>query len=125
MTTAADEIELLVLPAEFEGLPHDQRLAAFAQAEAQLAGDIPVVTKQFGSAVAEQLVVDAAAHYLATTVMPMAESATPPSPRRGYQVGEPGNRGRWAGSPYGDAVARILDSIKGGTRRCGRLPPPV
>ena len=123
--TAIDEIELLELPAEFDGLPHGVRLSAFATAEAQLAGDLGLVITQFGTAVAEQLLVQAAAHYLATTRNPNAEPDTPPSGRPGHQIGQPGNRGRWAGSPYGDAVARTLDQLRGGTRRCGRIAPPV
>lgn len=124
MITAADEIEVIDLPAEFQGLPHGERLTAFAVAEARLAGDLPAVISQLGQAVAEQLLSQAAAHYLATTRMSLAQPDTPPALRRGYQVGEPGNRGKWAGSPYGDWVSGILDGLKGGSRRCGKIATP-
>jgi len=119
MSTAADEVELLDLPAEVAGLPHEARLAAFAWAEAAL--PLADIITRLGQATAEQALVQAAAHYLLHTRNPNAEPDTPHSPRRGAQMNRPGNNGDWAGTPYGDAVARILDLLPGGTRRCGGI----
>jgi hypothetical protein len=128
VSLADDEaVELLTLPAEFEGLPHAERLEAFGFAEAEL----PVEQLQaISQAIAERAVVLAAAHYLATTGTPNAQPDSMPPPRKGVNVGEAGHRGRWAGSPYGDRVAGILETHgidEGGAgHRCGaRSPSPA
>lgn len=119
MTLSAEEVELLDLPAEFAGLPYAVRRDAFAWAETALpTSDLLTV---LGKAATEQALVQAAAHWLAHTRNPTAEPDTPHSPRRGAQIGQPGTRGQWAGSPYGDAVSLILDRLPGGTRRCGGI----
>lgn len=119
MSLSAEEVELLDLPAEFAGLPYSVRRDAFAWAEAAL--PLSQIISRLGQAVAEQALVQATAHYLLHTRNPNAEPDTPHSPRRGAQMGEPGARGTWAGTPYGDAVAVILDRLPGGTRRCGGI----
>jgi hypothetical protein len=112
-----DEVELLELPEEFEGLPYTAKRAAFGVAETWL--DLADIADALGTATAEQTLVQAAAHYLATTGNPNAQPADQPSPRKGYQVGEGGIPGLWAGSPYGDSVARTLARMTGsGKRRC-------
>jgi len=117
MSLAADEVELLDLPAEFAGLPYSVRRSAFEWAESAL--PLSTLITRLGQAAGEQALVQAAAHYLLHTRNPNAEPDTPHSPRRGAQMGRPGNNGDWSGTPYGDAVARILDRLPGGTRRCG------
>jgi hypothetical protein len=117
MSLADDEVELLDLPTEFEGLPYAEKRDAFAFAEAEL--PVQDLIDKLGQASAEQCLVQAAAHYLATTGNPNAQPADQPSPRKGHQVGEGGIAGLWAGSPYGDNVARILSRAQGtGKRRC-------
>jgi len=117
MSLAADEVELLDLPAEFAGLPYSTRRAAFEWAESAI--PLSTIITRLGQADAEQALVQAAAHYLLHTRNPNAEPDTPHSPRRGAQMNRPGNNGDWSGTPYGDAVSRILDRLPGGTRRCG------
>ncbi len=118
MSLAAAEVELLELPDEFEGLPYAAKLAAFAEAETEL--PLADLIAKLGQDAAERCLVQAAAHYLATTGNPNAQPPDQPSPRKGYQVGEGGIPGLWAGSPYGDSVARTLARMSGsGKRRCG------
>jgi hypothetical protein len=125
VSLSAAEVELLDLPAEFEGLPYAEKRDAFALAESQL--DLAGLIDKLGLAVAEQCLVQAAAHYLATTGSPNAQPADQPSPRKGHQVGEGGVPGLWAGSPYGDAVSKILARASGGgRRRCSHsFPSPA
>ena len=119
MSLAADEVELLDLPAEVAGLPYEVRRDAFAWAESAL--PLAEIITRLGQAEAEQALVQATAHWLLHTRNPTAEPDTPHSPRRGAQMDRPGNNGDWAGTPYGDAVARILDRLPGGSRRCGGI----
>lgn len=124
MSLSATEIELLILPSEFEGLPYAEKRDAFAFAEAEL--PVADLISKLGQATAEQCLVQAAAHYLATTGNPNAQPSDQPSPRSGHQVGEGGIPGLWAGSPYGDNVARVLSRAQGtGKRRCSNsIPSP-
>jgi hypothetical protein len=124
VSLAEDEVELLDLPSEFAGLPYAEQRDAFAFAEAEL--PIADLQDKLGQAAAEQCLVQAAAHYLATTGNPNAQPSDQPSPRKGHQVGEGGIPGLWAGSPYGDNVARILSRAQGtGKRRCSNsIPSP-
>lgn len=117
-----DEIEVLEQVPEFRGLPHEVIVDAQAQARAELASYWPALVN-LGQGVAEQTLVRATAHYLATTGTPLAQPDSQPSPRRGALIGAPGELGAWAGSPYGDAVARILRPLvaRAGTRRCGGI----
>lgn len=123
MSLSDDEIELLELPAEFEGLPYHTRRKAFGVAESML--DVVGLIDALGQAQAEHALSQAAAHYLATTGSPNAQPDTMPAPRKGVQVGEAGDRGLWAGSPYGDNVSRILARMPRGAHRCGRYPAPA
>lgn len=96
MTEPAAEVELLELPPEFAGLPYAQRRDAQRWAEAAL----PYAKlAAIGEAVAEQVLVQATAHHLATTA---------PGSSFRERSGSPENTGLWAGSEYGDAVAAAL-----------------
>jgi hypothetical protein len=123
VSLADDEVELLELPAEFDGLPYHTRRKAFGVAESML--DVAAIIDALGQAEAENALSQAAAHYLATTGSPNARPRDQPAPRKGVQVGEGGDRGLWAGSPYGDNVSRILDRMPSGAHRCGRHPAPA
>jgi hypothetical protein len=122
-----DEVELLELPEELEGLPYATKRKAFGKAQAQL--DLAGIIEHLGAATADQALVLAAAHYLATTGNSNAQPDTPPRMNRGVNVGEDGARGLWAGSPYGDALAVLLARMPGGggaTRRCSHsFPSPA
>jgi hypothetical protein len=122
VSLADDEAELLALPPEFDGLPYSVRREAFAEAESML--DVEAIIDALGQAVGERACAQAAAHYLATTGT-TARHRDQPAPRKGVQVGEGGDRGLWAGSPYGDNVSRILDRMPSGAHRCGRHPAPA
>jgi hypothetical protein len=119
----ADEPELLTLPPEFEGRPYHVRREAFDVASGWL--DLEAITDALGLTTSENAHAQAAAHYLATTGNSTAQPHDPPAPRNGVNVGEGGNRGLWAGSPYGDNVARILARLPDGSHRCGRHPAPA
>lgn len=125
MAVPDGEAELLELPAEFEGLPYEARFRAFSIAEAQI--DTDRITAKLSLAIAEQCLVLAAAHYLATSGDPNTTQDTPMRMRRGSQVGEGGTPGLWSGSDYGDALSKILDRVNGGggRRRCSQgIPSP-
>lgn len=98
MTEPAAEAELLELPPEFRGLPYETRRDAQRWAETAIPYD---ALSSASDAVAEQVLVQATAHYLAKTG---AGSGMEPRPRSGSSE----NTGLWAGSEYGDQVAAAL-----------------
>jgi hypothetical protein len=98
LTEPASEAELLELPREFAGLPYETRRDAQRWAEVAIPyGPLLAV----GLAVAEQVVVQATAHHIAMTDDGYAEFRRPSSPE---------NTGKWAGTPWGDAVAAALQT---------------
>lgn len=109
MSNAADETELLELPDEFRGLPYRVKAEAFASAEGELSA--AVVLSSLGQSVAETLLVNAAAHYLVLQGYGHARSHSTAS-ASGY----------WAGSSYGDAVARSLAKLPRQTGRTRSHP---
>jgi hypothetical protein len=101
MTAPAAEVELLELPAEFRGLPYESRRDAQRWAETAL--PYAALVAVLGDA-AEQILVQATAHYLATTG---DGTGSPPEPRPSMTSTNPG---QWSGSRYGDAVAAALST---------------
>jgi hypothetical protein len=122
-----DEVELLELPEELEGLPYATKRKAFGKAQSQL--DLRGIQEHLGAYEAEQALVLAASHYLKTTGNPNEQRHSPPPMNPGVNVGEDGTRGLWSGSPYGDALATLLARMPGGggvTRRCSHsFPAPA
>jgi hypothetical protein len=100
VTEPAYEAELLELPAEFAGLPYETRRDAQRMAEVAL--PYAALVARIGDA-AEQVLVQATAHYLATTGN---GTGMPPM----HRSGSPENTGQWSGSRYGDAVAQALNT---------------
>ena len=98
MTEPAAEAELLELPPEFRGLPYEVRRDA--QRWAEVASPYRALLA-VDEAAAEQVLVQATAHYLATTG---AGTGMPAQPRKS----SPENTGPWSGSEYGDEVAAAL-----------------
>lgn len=105
------EVELLTMPAEFRGRPYSARYDAQMWAESALPYADLVST--LGEATAEQTLVQAAAHYLATSAAGSGES---PGLRMSHS---PTN---WAGSSYGDQVAIALAKLPRDSGRSRQFP---
>jgi hypothetical protein len=106
------DVELLELPAPFEGLPYARRQLAFDAAEAMLPAAALLAT--LGQGVAELVLVNAAAHWLVKNGDGQPEHRT-----------DTDTAGVWSGTTYGDVVATTLAKLakpSGRTRRFPTIP---